>query len=280
MIDPQLEGRVALVTGANQGIGAAMARALAAQGTGVFVTYLRLAESDPGVRAMQATAAATAGAYAAARARTADDVIGEIVRAGGRADAWEADLRVPGVIGELFDRAEAALGPVDVLVNNADAWAGDTFLASATDHLGRRLTPVSAATHDHHFAVNSRATALLIAEFARRHQERGASWGRIVSLTTGGAAGFPQEVSYGASKNALESYTVAAAGELGHLGITANVLSPPATDTGWITPELAAEITRTSPLRHVGQPDEVAEVVVFLASHQARFITGQKIVLR
>lgn len=280
MIDSQLEGRVALVTGANQGIGAAIAHALAAQGAGLFLTYLRLADSDPGVRAMQATAATTAAAYAAARARTADDIVEEIVRAGGRAAAWEADLTEPAAVAELFDRAEAALGPVEILVNNADAWAGDTFLTSATDHLGRRLTPVSAATHDHHFAVNSRATALLIAELARRHQARGARWGRIISLTTGGAAGFPQEVSYGASKNALESYTTAAAEELGHLGITANVLSPPATDTGWITPELAAEISRSSPLRHVGQPSEVAEVAVFLASHQARFITGQKIVLR
>ena len=180
----------------------------------------------------------------------------------------------------LFDRAEVTLGPVEILVNNADAWVGDTFLPDATDRFGRRLVPVTAATHDYSFAVNSRATALLIAEFARRHRERGATWGRIISLTTGGSAGFPEEVSYGASKNALESYTVAAAWELGGFGITANVLCPPATDTGWITPEVEEEVIRSSPLRHVGQPDEVAELIVLLASHQARFVTGQKIVMR
>ena len=119
-----------------------------------------------------------------------------------------------------------------------------------------------------------------IAEFARRHLERGADWGRIISLTTGGAPGFPEEVSYGASKNALESYTTAAAWELGRYGVTANVLCPPATDTGWITAEMAAEMARAAPLYHVGQPGDAAEVVLFLASHQARYITGQRITMR
>ena len=172
--------------------------------------------------------------------------------AGGRAAGWAADLADPATPAALFDRAEAALGPVEILVNNADAWAGDTFLPDATDRLGRRLEPVSAAGHDHAFAVNSRATALLIAEFARRHVARGATWGRIVGLTTGGAPGFPEEVSYGASKNALESYTVAAAGELGRFGVTANVLCPPATDTGWVTPDLAAALLAGRPARPRG----------------------------
>jgi 3-oxoacyl-[acyl-carrier protein] reductase len=73
---------------------------------------------------------------------------------------------------------------------------------------------------------------------------------------------------------------MAAAWELGRHGITANVLCPPATDTGWLSPETAAELAQAAPLYHLGQPAEVAEVIVFLASHQARFVTGQRLVMR
>ena len=89
--------------------------------------------------------------------------------------------------------------------------------------------------------------------------------------------GFPEEVSYGAAKAALENYTKSAAFELRRYGITANIIYPPATDTGWITPVVAEAILGASPLNHIGQPDEVAEVAVFLASQQARFVTAQVI---
>lgn len=273
MIDPRLHGRVALVTGGNQGIGAATVRALAAQGAAVFLTYLRLDGADPGVAATGRTD------YAASRARSGDDLAAEIEQAGGRAAAWEADLMDAAVVPELFDRAEAALGPVEILVNNADTWQADTFAAAAGDRFGRGLNAVSARTIDHVFSVNSRAGALLIAEFGRRHQARGANWGRIISLTTGPAAGFAEEVSYGASKNALESFTNAAAAELGRFGVTANLVCPPPTDTGWISAEMAAAFAARGPLYHVGQPPEVAEVIVFLASEQARYVTGQRITI-
>ena len=271
MIDPGLAGRVALVTGGNQGIGAATVRALATQGVAVFLTYLRLGTDDPGVHATGLPE------YAASRARSGDELVGEIKQGGGRAAAWEADLAEAATIPELFERAEAALGPVEILVNNADTWQADTYLAQSADRFGRGLNAVTAHTIDHIFSVNSRAGALLIAEFARRHQARSATWGRIISLTTGPAAGFPEEVSYGASKNALESFTNAAAAELGRFGTTANVVCPPATDTGWISAEMAAEFAAQGPLYHVGQPDEVAEVILWLASEQARFVTGQRI---
>ncbi|MDQ3412029.1 MAG: SDR family oxidoreductase [Chloroflexota bacterium] len=273
MIDPGLEGRVALVTGGNQGIGAATVRALAAQGAAVFLTYLRLDGADPGV---VATGRAD---YAASRARSGHDLAAEIARSGGRAAAWEADLADASVVPELFDRAEAALGPVEILVNNADTWQADSFLAAPADRFGRGLNAVSARTIDHVFSVNSRAGALLIAEFGRHHQARGATRGRVISLTTGPAAGFAEEVSYGASKNALESFTIAAAAELGRFGITANIVCPPPTDTGWISAEMAAEFARQGPLYHVGQPEDIAEVIVFLASDQARYVTGQRITI-
>jgi 3-oxoacyl-[acyl-carrier protein] reductase len=269
MIDPGLDGRVALVTGANQGIGAATAVALAAHGVAVFLTYLRLDPSE------HADDPASPAEYAQARARTADHLVQEIRAAGGTAACTEADLADPAAPRVLFDQAEATVGPVEILVNNASGWLANTFLPSARDRFGRSLRPVDAATHERQFAVDARAPALLIGEFARRHLARRATWGRIVGLTSGGPDGFPEEVSYGAAKAAQESYTMSAAQELGRYGITANLVHPPATDTGWITPAVERAVIAGSPLRHVGQPEEVAEVIVFLASEQARCLTGQ-----
>jgi 3-oxoacyl-[acyl-carrier protein] reductase len=269
VIDPGLDGRVALVTGANQGIGAATAHALAAQGVAVFVTYLRL---DP---AEHAGEGAFPAEYSQLRANSAAGVVDRIRDLGGTAASMEADLADPSVPRLLFDRAEATLGPVEILVNNASGWLADTFLPQRHDRLGRPLRPLDADSHDRQFAVDARAPALLIAEFARRHLQRGASWGRIIGLTSGGPGGFPQEVSYGAAKAAQENYTMAAAQELGPYGVTANMVYPPVTDTGWVTAAVQEQAVAGSPLRHMAQPDDVAEVIFLLASHQARYITGQ-----
>ncbi len=267
MAEPGLAGRVALVTGANHGIGAAVAGALAVRGAAVFLTYLRL---DLGEHADDPAFPAD---YRQARARAADRVAAVIRDGGGAAECMEADLADAGGPAKLFDRAESALGPVEILVNNASGWLADTFLAAAADRFGRMLRRVDAEGYERQFAVDARAPALLISEFARRHIERGATWGRIIGLTSGGPGGFPEEVSYGAAKAAQENYTMAAAAELGRYGITANMIMPPVTDTGWITPAVAAAAAAASPLG-VAHPDEVAEVVAFLASHQGSRITG------
>ncbi|MFI6299121.1 SDR family NAD(P)-dependent oxidoreductase [Nonomuraea sp. NPDC050790] len=266
MIDTGLRGRVALVTGANQGIGAATAVALAGQGAAVFLTYKRLEPvNHPGFP----------DRYDTLRGADAGEVVERIRRAGGVAESAEADLSDPEAPRGLFDQAEAALGPVEILVNNATGWIGDTFAPRATDPLGRPLTMVDAATHDRQFAVDARAVALLIAEFARRHVARGASWGRIIGLTSGGRDGFPTEVSYGAAKAAQENYTMSAAHELGRYGITANMVYPAVTDTGWFKKEDEEALRALSPLDHIGQPEDVADVITFLASEQARCVTGQ-----
>ena len=262
---------MALVTGANHGIGAATARSLASHGAGVLITYLRLDDDpDPG----------TPAEYAAGRARHATTVV-ELIRSdGGRAEAIEADLSDDASISLLFDAAERSLGPVEILINNASGWVPDTFSPASGDRLGRNLRPVSAASFDKVFAVDARAAALLIAEFARRHVTRGASWGRIVGLTSGGPLGFPEEVSYGAAKAAQVNYTMSAAFELGGYGVTANVVYPPVTDTGWVTPAVEAFVAADADHFHVAKPEEVAEVIAFLASDLARLITANVIQLR
>lgn len=180
----------------------------------------------------------------------------------------------------LFDLAERELGPVDILVNNASGWLADTFKPAAADRFGRTLQPVTAQTFDRQFAVDARAAALLIAEFARRHVARDGDWGRIVSLTSGQGGGFPEEVSYGAAKAALVDYTLSAAQELAPFGITANALEPPVTDTGWVTDEVQAAVEASPTLVHVASPDEVAEVVAFVVSDAGRLLTGNVLRLR
>lgn len=282
MLNLALEGKGVLVTGAHSpyGIGAATAAAFAAQGAAVFITYLRPAPGD----AAEAQPATMGEAfYRAAQRLSADAVIERIRSRGGRIDGVEVDLSDAQVIPWLFDQAEAALGSVAVLVNNAAHCIPDTFVpadalgpsARAAD--GFAVEPIDAAGIDAHFAVNSRAVALMIAEFARRHVARGATWGRIINISTDGAAGFATEVSYGASKYALESYSRAAAAELGRFGITVNIASLGPTQTGWITPAMEEEIRQRTPLGRVGQPEDVADAIVLLASEQARWITGQRI---
>jgi 3-oxoacyl-[acyl-carrier protein] reductase len=161
-------------------------------------------------------------------------------------------------------------GHVDILINNAAHCVGDTFISAddSRDWGGRRTVFIDALSIDRHFTVNVRATALLIAEFARRYVARAAKWGRIISITTGGAECFPGEVSYGASKNALETYTRAAGKELARFGVTANLIVPGATQTGWTTPELEKIILPDVPARRtpgpppLGQPTKFAERLI------------------
>jgi 3-oxoacyl-[acyl-carrier protein] reductase len=264
-------GHTAIVTGANHGIGAATATALARNGCAVLCTFLRVSDQvDPGIPQ----------AYREHRARGAEHVVAGIREGGGRALAVEADLSDPAVPSLLFDAAEEHLGPVDILVNNATGWLADTFTPSAISSLGQSLQPVTAATWTQQFAVDAMGAALMIGEFARRHVARQASWGRIVGLTSGGDLGFPEEVSYGAAKAAQVNYTMSAAAELAPFGVTANMVHPPVTDTGWVTDAVRDLVAASRTLFHIARPDEVAEVIAYLASDAAALVTGNVITLR
>ena len=237
----------------------------------MLVTYLRITD---------AIADGASDAYREYRASNADAVLEAIRAAGGQAIAMEADLADDATVPRLFDLAEAELGPVDILVNNASGWLADTFTNEPLDLVGYPSVRVSAATFDRQFAVDARAIALLISEFALRYLARGARWGRIVGLTSGGPAGFPGEVSYGAAKAAMENYTMSAALELAPVGVTANVVHPPVTNTGWITEKVREYIATRPDLVHIAEPEDVAAVIAYLASDDARLITGNVIRLR
>jgi 3-oxoacyl-[acyl-carrier protein] reductase len=264
-------GHTAIVTGADHGIGAAAAAALARRGCAVLCTFFRV--EDPVDPAVPQT-------YRDRRAGTADAVLAEIRAGGGRAMAVEADLTDPAAPAALFDTAEEQFGPVDILVNNATGWIADSFAAAGPDRLGRSLQPVTTATWNQQFRVDAMAAALMIAEFGRRHIARGGTWGRIIGLMSGGDLGFPEEVSYGAAKAAQASYTMSAAAELAAFGVTANMVHPPVTDTGWVSDAVREAVAASTTMFHIATPAEVADVITYLASDAAALITGNVITLR
>ncbi|MEM7285464.1 MAG: SDR family oxidoreductase [Actinomycetota bacterium] len=267
MHDPAetLAGSVALVTGANHGIGAATAFALAERGADVVVTYWPAKPAGPG------------DDFGRMRASDGSDVVAAIGTLGRRCHAIEADLRDAETPAALFSEAERELGPVRVLVHNASGWRKDSFAAGGTDVVGRENHPVTAESIDVQFDVDAKAGALLMNEFIERHRRRGDDWGRVVTLTSGEGRQFPGEVSYGAAKAALISYTLSAAAEMAADGVCANVVYPPVTDTGWITDEVRAFVDGDHDHHHVASPREVAEVIAWLCADAGRIVTGNVI---
>ncbi|MFC2070727.1 SDR family NAD(P)-dependent oxidoreductase [Chloroflexota bacterium] len=277
MIDTKLENKVAIVTGANHGIGAATAKALAAQGAKVFITYYF---SDCPYSEDELEEAKQAGIggdlqYRAMQQQSGKLVLDEIQSRGGITTAYEIDLGNVDNIAKLFDICESELGPVDILINNHAHCVLETFDPAfvTEEHPGISLT--NAESIDRHFAVNARACALMMQEYLHRHIKQKARWGRIINLTT--VLAHSRNISYAASKRALVSYSLSAAQEMGKYGITVNVVCPGATQTGYISPENEPRLTAQTPLQRLGQPEDVADVIVFLASEQARWLTGQLI---
>jgi 3-oxoacyl-[acyl-carrier protein] reductase len=146
--------------------------------------------------------------------------------------------------------------------------------------LGIDRTAVTPATVDQVMAVDARAAALMIAEFSRRLLNRGGSWGRMVGLASGGPNGFPTEVTYGAAKAAQVNYTMSAATELAPHGVTANVVFPGVTDTGWVNDDVRAFVAASSDHTHVATPEQVANVIGWLCTDEAALVTGNVIGLR
>ncbi len=241
--------QLALITGATRtiGIGAAAARELARAGFDIFfTTYTPYDAAMPwGIQASEP-----------------DQLRAELQAMGVHAAYLEIDLSQPEAAISLFDHVAATLGSVDVLVNNA-AYSVNGGIADLT-----------ADMIDRHYAVNMRGMMLLCREFVRRWQKT--SGGRIINLTSGqGLAPMPDELAYAATKGAVEAFTLSLSAAVMQQGITVNALDPGATDTGWIPPSLHAQLTAQSPAGRVGQPEDAARLIRFLASDDAAWITGQ-----
>jgi 3-oxoacyl-[acyl-carrier protein] reductase len=243
--------KVALVTGASRrgAIGAATCRALAAGGFDIAFTHWRAYDRDAG---------------AGLDASGPESIKADIEALGRRALPVEIDLSNPDGIPGLFDAITQQLGKLVVVINNAAFSTRDGIDA------------LDAKTLDDHYTVNLRATALLTSEFARRW--KGGSGGRVINLTSGQSLGpMPEELAYVATKGAIEAFTLSASPTLARRGITINAVDPGPTDSGWMWDDLKAELTPRFPLGRIGQPDDVARLIAFLASEAGGWITGQVI---
>ena len=251
-----LQGRVALVTGVSRraGIGYAVARRFAAYGASLFLHhYIPHDQEQP----WGADPGGIDALLAEVRAELPDPV--------SRVEHGGSDLAQPGEPEQLVATARAALGHVDVLVCNHARSGGDGPLGA-----------LNAGMLDAHWAVNTRASILLAQAFAAQHDGR--PGGRVILMTSGQDLGpMRHEVAYAASKGALASLTRTLADQLADSGITLNTINPGPVDTGYASPELVEWVRTRFPTGRWGEPDDPARLIAWLATDEARWVTGQVI---
>jgi 3-oxoacyl-[acyl-carrier protein] reductase len=239
----KLTGKVAVVTGASKGIGAAIAKALAAEGASVVVNY---ASSQPG----------------------ADAVVAAITQAGGKAVAVRGDVSKATDAQGIIDSAIETYGRLDVLVNNSGVYAFSPLEEISEEHFHK------------HFNVNVLGL-LLVTQAAAKHLGEGASIiniGSVVSRITP-----PGSAVYTGTKGAVDAITGVLARELGPRKIRVNTINPGMVETegtkdaGFVGSDIETALVGQTPLGRIGQPEDIARVAVFLASDDAGWLTGEQL---
>jgi 3-oxoacyl-[acyl-carrier protein] reductase len=238
-----LQGKVALVTGASKGIGAEVARELAARGAAVAVNY--------------------SGSKAGA-----DKVVAEIKARGGKAIAVQANVGDPDSIGPLVAKVARELGPIDILVNNAGVYEFGPLEQVTPEHFHKQ------------FNVNVLGLLLVTKEAVAQFNPAG---GSVINISSVAADGIGGGAVYSATKGAVDSISAALAQELGPKKIRVNSLSPGMVETegvhaaGFIGSDFQKVSESRTPLGRIGQPQDIATAVALLASDDSKWINGQAI---
>ena len=253
MIDPKLKDRIILISGSNHGIGSAIAEDLSRQGAKIFLTYYRdhCSYSKEELEVAKKKNIPGDTLYKAMHQNSTEEIEKKISSNNGVVFSLELDLGKIENIPTLFDLCEEKMGPVDILINNHTYCFLETFDEKLSQD-SEDIKMISSEEIEKHFRINSQSYALMMSEYVKRFLKRKAEWGRIVNISTDAAHSHPGNVSYVASKHAIESYSRSAAIELGKYGITINIVAPGPIQTGYIEPELEKTIIDKTPLKRIG----------------------------
>ncbi len=262
MVDYGLKNKVALITGVNnpQGIGATTALAFAREGAKLFLVYKKVNRPFD----KDKTDKNGADRYYAANAGDTEYLENRLREMKSEYLILESDISDEDNVKGIYESAYGRFGRVDILVNNA---ATDDETGSDT------IEAVTQQVIDDTFAVNVRGSIMMTREFVKHRGD----YGRIVNISTDAAQVFAGQITYGASKATLEALTRSIALEVAKHGITVNCIAPGPTQTGWIDEDFEKVVTPLIPMGKLINPEDIAETILFLASEQARMITGQVI---